>query len=192
MPRLAALPIACALLLSACGKEQEPAPPVFDAKAPRGERTVELPEAGMTFVRPRNWTLRRRDAPGAFELVSGQAVVSGWAYVRDEELPETPDQVEDARERLLDAIAERDPAFELRSSRATEVAGAPAIEVRGEQEVAKRRLRTRSIHVFEGTVEYVFEAIAPPEDHALVDERVLEPLLESLELEGEAGGDAEG
>ena len=192
MPRLAVLPIACALLLAACGKEQEPAPPVFDAQPPRGERPVELPEAGMAFVRPRNWTLRRREAPGAFELVSGEAVVSGWAYVRDEELPEGPEQLEDARERLVEAIEERDPRFERRSSETTEVAGAPAIEVRGEQVLAKRRLRTRSVHVFEGTVEYVFEAIAPPEDHALVDERVFEPLLDSLELEGEAGGDVEG
>ena len=191
MPRLAVLPIACALLLSACAKEREPAPPIFDAQPPRGERTVELPEAGMTFVRPRNWTLRRREAPGAFELVSGQAVVSGWAYVRDEELPETPEQLEGARERLLDAIEDRDPRFERRSSEITEVAGAPAIEVRGLQVIAKRRLRTRSVHVFEGTVEYVFEAISPPGDHALVDERVFEPLLDSLELAGEAGGDVE-
>ena len=191
MPRLAVLPIACALLLSACGKEQEPAPPIFDVQPPRGERTVELREAGMTFVRPRNWTLRQRDAPGAFELVSGQAVVSGWAYVRDEELPETPEQLERARERLLEAIEERDPRFERGSSEITEVAGAPAIEVRGLQVIAKRRLRTRSVHVFEGTVEYVFEAISPPGDHALVDERVFERLLDSLELTGEAGGDVE-
>ena len=191
MPRLALLTIACALLLSACGKEREPAPPVFDAQRPRGERTVELPEAGMTFVRPRNWTLRRRDAPGAFELVSGQAIVAGWAYVRNEALPDTAAELEGARERLLEAIEERDPRFERRSSETTEVAGAPAIEVRGEQVIAKRRVLTRSVHIFDGTVEYVFEAIAPPRDHALVDERVFEPLLDSLELTGEAGGDAE-
>ena len=44
---------------------------------------------------------------------------------------------------------------------------------------------TRSVHVFEGEVEYVIEAIAPPARFRLVDERVLTPILDSLELEGE-------
>ena len=39
--------------------------------------------------------------------------------------------------------------------------------------------------VFFGDVEYVIEAIAPPEDYGLVERRVMNPLLDSLELEGE-------
>lgn len=70
-----------------------------------------------------------------------------------------------------------------------EVAGAPAIDVRGEQVISKRRLRVRSVHVFDGEIEYVIEAIAPPRDHRLVATRVLEPLLRSLEIEGEVSED---
>jgi hypothetical protein len=189
--RLAAPLTACLLLLAACGKEQEPAPRVFAVKAPRGERSTDFPNAGMTVVRPRNWKLRRREAPGVFELLSGEATVSAWAYPREEDLPETDAQLEAARGRLLDAVEERDPDFRLRSAVTTEVAGAPAIEVRGDQVLSRRRLRTRSVHVFDGQVEYVIEAIAPPSDFGRVDTGVLAPLLRSIELTGEVGEDEE-
>jgi hypothetical protein len=183
--RLGLLLLLPIFLLSACGEEQEPPPAVFDVKAPRGERRAEFPRAGMALDRPRNWKLRRRDAPGVFELLSGEAIVAGWAYEREEPLPETDEQLDAAKDRLLEAIEARDPGYRVLSAEATEVAGAPAIDVSGEQVLSKRRLRTRSVHVFEGDVEYVIEAIAPPGDHRLVDTRVLTPLLRSLELEGE-------
>lgn len=183
--RLLPLLIACCLLLlAACGKEKEPAPRVFAVEAPKGERRAGLDDAGITLRHPRNWRLRERQLPAAFELSSGEAVIAGWAYAREEELPETDAQLEAARRRLVEAIEERDPRFRLISARTTQVAGAPAIDVRGEQVIAKRRLRTRSVHVFEGEVEYVIEALAPPGDHVLVEQRVLKPLLRSLELEG--------
>ena len=183
--RLALLLVVSAFLLAACGKEKEPAPRVFELKAPRGERTTEFPLAGMTIVAPRNWTLRRREAPGVFELLSGDALVAGWAYPRPEPLPETAEQLEAAKDRLLEEIEQRDPDFRIRSAVTTDVGGSLAIEVRGDQVLSKRELGTRSVHIFEGEVEYVIEAIAPPDDYALVDTRVLEPLLDSLELEGE-------
>jgi hypothetical protein len=191
VPRLALLLLPCLLLLAACGKEQEPAPRVFDVKAPKGERTEEFPRAGMTVVRPRNWTLRRREAPGAFELLSGEALVAAWAYPRPEPLPETDEQLEAAKDRLVEAIEQRDPDFLVRSAVTADVGGSLAIDVRGDQVVARRELSTRSVHIFEGEVEYVIEAIAPPDDYTLVDTRVLEPLLQSLELEGEVREDEE-
>lgn len=59
------------LLLSACGERQDPPPAAFDVKPPRGAKKTDFPSVGMTFDRPRNWRLRRRDAPGVFELLSG-------------------------------------------------------------------------------------------------------------------------
>jgi hypothetical protein len=177
--------LVCVPFLAACGKEREPAPPVFEVKAPKGHRTAEFPSVGMSFEGPRNWKLRPRTAPGVFELASGEALVTGWAYPREEPLPETDAQLDAAKGRLVDAIEARDGDFKVRSAAVSEVAGAPAIDVRGDQVIARRRLRTRSVHVFEGGVEYVIEALAPPADEALVDTRVLEPLLTSLRLEGE-------
>jgi hypothetical protein len=175
----------CLLLLASCGKEQEPAPPIFEVQAPDGEQSVRLLPAGMEFSHPSNWRLSQRELPAAFELTSGGATVAGWAYAREEELPDSPAELETAKDRLIEAIEERDPEYEVRSAKTTEVAGAPAIEVRGEQVIAERRLRTRSVHVFEGAVEYVIEALSPPQDFPLTSGRVLEPLLQSLELEGE-------
>ena len=56
------------------------------------------------------------------------------------------------------------------------------------QHLSRRELRTRSVHIFLGDIEYVIEAIAPPQDYRLVERRVMEPLLDSLELEGEVAG----
>ena len=182
--RLAPLILACLLLLAACGKGQEPPRRVLEVKAPRGQKHADFTPAGMAFDRPRNWRLRPRLTPAVFELTSGEATVAGWAYRREEDLPETDEQLEAAKGRLIDAIEDRDPDFKLASAETTEVAGAPAIDVRGEQVISKRRLATRSVHVFENETEYVIEALEPPADRSLVESRVLAPLLDSLALEG--------
>ena len=182
--------VICVPLLASCGEEPDEPPRIFNVRAPHGSRPAEFPKAGMTFTRPRNWTIRRRESPGVFELVSGEAVVAGWAYTRVEPLPETAAQLEGARTRLIGAIKERDPDYRVESAVVTEVAGAPAIDVTGEQVVSKRMLRTRSVHVFDGDTEYVIEAISPPADYDVVDRGVLTPLLDSLELTGETDEDA--
>jgi hypothetical protein len=51
--------------------------------------------------------------------------------------------------------------------------------------VSRQPLRTRSIHVFDGDVEYVIEALAPPANYDVVERGVLGPLLGSLDLTGE-------
>jgi len=188
--RPALLLVLCVSLLAACGEQPDDPPRVFDVKVPRGSKPADFPAAGMSFTRPANWRLRESDAPGVFELVSGQAVVAGWAYPREEPLPESEAELEGARERLLDAIEERDPDYEIQYAAAIDVADAPAIDVTGRQVISNLALRTRSVHVFKGEVEYVIEAIAPPGDFELVESRVLTPLLDSLELEGEPPEDA--
>jgi hypothetical protein len=40
------------------------------------------------------------------------------------------------------------------------------------------------VHVYKGDVEYVIEAIVPPGDYDAVEQGVLTPLLDSLELTG--------
>ena len=190
MPRPALLLALCIPLLAACGEEPDDPPDVFTVKPPRGQKVEEFPEAGMTLTRPANWRLRGRDAPGVFELASGEAIIAGWAYPRDEPLPDTDADMEAAKDRLVDAIHERDADYRVRNAVVTEIAGAPAIDVKGEQVLSRRPLRTRSVHLFLGDVEYVIEGIAPPADFPLVEERVMTPLLDSLEVTGEVTEDA--
>jgi len=182
--------VLCVSLLAACGEEPDDPRALFAVKEPRGSTAADFPHAGLSLEHPRNWRLRRPDAPGVFELVSGEAVVAGWAYPREEPLPETDDELEAAKDRLVEAIEGRDPEYRVRSVVVRDVAGVPAIDVRGDQVLAKRELRTRSIHAFAGEVEYVIEALAPPADFPLVERQVLSPLLDSLELEGEVTEDA--
>ncbi len=84
----------------------------------------------------------------------------------------------------------RDPDYRVRSAAVTEVAGAPAIEVDGEQVLSRRDLRTRSVHVFDGGV-----GVRDRGDRAAgglrrsSTSRVMDPLLDSLELEGEVTED---
>jgi hypothetical protein len=64
-------------------------------------------------------------------------------------------------------------------SRITTVQGSPAIDLRGTQQILGKRVVTRSVHIFRAG-EYVIEALAPAQDFALTDKRVLDPLLRSL------------
>jgi len=176
-----------AALLSACGERQEQPPDVFAVDKPRGARQSAFREAGMELERPKNWKLRRRDPPGVFEILSGEAIVSGWAYPREEPLPATDAQLEAARKRLVEAIEQRDPSFKVSAAKTTEMGGSLAIDVRGRQVISRRTVQTRSVHVFEGEVEYVFEALAPPDSFARTA-AVLAQVLRSVELTGAVAG----
>jgi hypothetical protein len=180
----AILAAACAALAAGCGAERaEPVAPGAVAE-PAGERALEFRAAGMRLRAPANWRIERRQAPAVFTLRSGTALVSGFAYRREEPLPRSGAELDAAERRLVAQVRERDPAVRGLVAKAARVDGALAIELRAEQTISRRRLRTRSLHVFRGEAEYVVEALAAPDDFALVDERVLDPLLDSLELSG--------
>jgi hypothetical protein len=183
--RAACVLLALAALAAGCGNERQPAADPTAVAAPAGAETVRFRNAGVSFDAPRNWELREREAPQVFSLSSGAAFVTGFAYPRSEPLPDTDAELAAAERRLVRQVRERDEDFDLARARTIEVAGARAIELRGTQTLSNRRLATRSVHVFEGSVEYVFEAIAPPgAAFARTDREVLAPLLRSLELSG--------
>jgi hypothetical protein len=145
-------------------------------------RSVQLrdPRTGLRFRAPVNWVKRIRENPGIFRIASGAADVSGWAYPRTgEKLPKTHAELATARDALVQLAIQRNSTFKLTSSAITRVQGWPAIGLRGTQTLLGRTIETHSVHVFRGG-EYVFEALAPPVDFAIADDRVLGPLIGSL------------
>jgi hypothetical protein len=180
-PRPRHLIALAALGLAGCGtKPLPPADPIALREPGRPLERVD-PRTGLHFDAPRNWVKRIRQNPGMFRLASGQADVSGWAYPRAEKLPSTRAELETARDALVAHAKTRNPTYALESSKITKVQDWPAIELLGTQRIQGRTIRTRSVHIYRAG-EYVIEALAPPSQFAVANEKVLEPLLRSLEF----------
>jgi hypothetical protein len=177
MQRLAV--IALVAVVAGCGSEPLDPPDLDAVRTPRGAVKMRDPRTGVRFEAPRNWVRRIRSNPGMFRIASADADVSGWAYPRAEQLPETDAELEAARDALVEHAKKRNPTFQVSGSEITEVQNWPAVEVRGTQTVLGKQVQTRSIHIYRAG-EYVIEALAPPEHFELTDKRVFEPLLRSL------------
>jgi hypothetical protein len=172
---------AIAALAAGCGTKPLAAPDPLRVREPGRTTTLHDPRTGLRFSAPLNWVKRIRTNPGIFRIASGAADVSGWAYPRTEKLPRTDGELATARDALVAEAKKRNRSFALTSSRITKVQGAPAIELRGTQQILGREVQTHSIHVYRVPGEYVFEALAPPSSFAIADQRVLAPLVRSLQ-----------
>jgi len=183
--RLLPLALACllAVAFTGCGRErQEAAGLTFDPS----ERTAALsyPEAGIKLRLPANMIVRETAAPGVFRGFAGDAFLSSFAYRRAEQLPRNRRELETARRRLERAAKKRSSSFRLLRARSTRVAGAPAIELLGDQDISKGRLRTRSLHVFKRSAEYVFELAVPIRRFGRLDSAIFPLIRETLEVSG--------
>ena len=119
-----------------------------------------------------------------FRAFVGDGFLAGFAYRRAEQLPRNRRELEAARRRLERAAKQRSPSYRLRSSRITRVAGARAIELVGDQKVSNGRLRTRSLHVYKGAAEYVFELGVPAEEFERLDSAIFPVLRDTLKVSG--------
>ena len=172
-----------AALLPACGNDRAEAPATHVTAADPVER-VEFPRFGAELEVPRTAELQRTPRPGVFRLFLGEPLVSMFAYPRKEEIPRKRDDLMAARRRLIKEVKKRDPDYELRRSRLTELAGANAVELVGDQSISRGELRTRSVHVYKRKAEYVIELLAPVEEFERTNSEVFAPLLRSLKLTG--------
>ena len=187
MPRF----VACALALASavplaagCGNDRAGSSRIFDSPEGGGSQRVHYPDAGISLVLPKAWVVDRARRPQVFRASFEDAFVSAFAYHRREELPETGDQLRTARDRLVRAARSRDRTFRLASSRLTRAAGAPAIELLGEQTISRGRLRLRSLHVYKGRAEYVIELGAPAAEFRRLDRSTSPRIRRSLEVTG--------
>ena len=190
MPRLTACALALGLaaaapLATGCGNERPRSANIFDAPGTEGTQRLRYPDAGLAMLLPRAFVVNRAKSPQVFRASLEDAFVSSFAYRRQEQLPTTDDQLRTARDRLVDAAEKRDRSFRLSSSKLTRAAGAPAIELLGEQTISMGRLRLRSLHVYKGSAEYVVELGAPVADFRRIDRSTSPGIRRSLKLTGE-------
>ena len=182
--RLLAPLLAAALGPAACGNEAADSPVVrIGADAP--VKRVDFPRQGIELTVPKGAPLERRERPGVFRLFLGEPFISMFAYARKEQIPRKVGELKVARRRLIKEVEGRGHRFELRGSRLTEIDGAKAVELVGDQTIMRARLRTRSVHVYKRKAEYVIELLAPEADFARIEREVFDPMLRSLILSGE-------
>ena len=178
------LPIAiAAALLAGCGEERTRPPDVLHPGPPAAEtKRVRLPGAEVSFLAPTNWAELAAAPPLAGGVRLRTATVAVWRYPRNEPLPEGEEELDDARERLLATVAERDPTFEVREDELTEIDGVRGIVLSGAQTIEGTRYDVRSAHLFANGAEIVVDAYALPADFPAVDREVFVPLLDSLRI----------
>lgn len=172
-----------ALAIAGCAAERAATPSgVLPANSPFD--AVSFKRAGMTVSLPVATQVTKRGGSSLFRATFADWFVSGFAYRRREQLPRNRDDLRTARRRLVAEVRRRDRRFKLVSARVTRSHGSPAVEVVGDQVLSKRRLRTRSLHVYKGRGEYVLEMSAPVAEFATLDGRVFDRVARSLRVTG--------
>lgn len=181
MRRLLVIALVCAV--AGCGTERSVLP---DASPDPGaqKRRLSFPHVGMAVSVPKRLLGTPRQQPSVFRGSLGNWSVGGFAYRRREQLPRDRTELEAARRRLVRQARGRGRRWRLIRSRVTRVARTPAVELVGNQTISRARLRTRSLHLYKGSAEYVIELLAPPREFRRADRVLFGPLLRSLKVTG--------
>jgi hypothetical protein len=182
--RLAASSIALVLAACApgCGNERQDAPRVPQASPPSGKRTEQLVRYGVSFTRPRNWSVSVGRPPQLASVSSGRAIVTLWRYRRVERLPRSDGDLVRARKALVAAARRRDRTLRVVSARGLRLDGVPAVEIVANEKIALVRRKVRSTHLYAHGAELVVDAYAPAGEFAQVDRAAFVPLLRSLRV----------
>jgi hypothetical protein len=180
-PLAFALPLLCAAV--GCGAERQ-APPDPDAALRSKLERRDFPDAGLSVALPRRIPIGPAEPPQVFRAGVADWFLSAFAYRRSEELPRSRAELAVARRRLVAEVRERDPRWRLVSARLARVDGAPAVELVGDQTLARVRVRTRSLHVYRGDGEYVLELAAGLRRFPSLDRTTFRPIARSLRVTG--------
>jgi len=179
---IAATASAATILLAGCGNDETASPDIGRIPAPTGFRDQQFIADGLFFRAPRNWRVITGAAPQVAIIAVGDAQIAIWRYPRTEPLPETRSQLKAARTALIAQVNNRDPTFELTSSRLVEKEGLRGVELIGSATNQGQRRLVRSLHAYGRKAEVVVDAFAPPKEFARVDEQTFGPVARSLKL----------
>lgn len=171
------------MLLGGCGDSRTPAPQLRAPAQPTGFQSVSLPSAGARLSLPRNWV--RLGTHSHLLLVldaSGGAVIALWRYPLNAPAPQSAQQLQLARGRVISAARARDRSLRVISADVGRVGGQPSVTLVADEHIGQALRRVVSAHVFSRSAELVLEEYAPPQFFGTVDRAVFGPVLRSLTL----------
>jgi len=177
---LTAVPVA--LGLGACGNERTKPPDVTAIRPANVFVASAFPDAGIALERPSTWLVEKGAAPLVATITSGRVTIAIWRYPRNEPLPETPEQLDAAKDVLVAAAQARDTTLKVTQAKGTRAARSPAVVIVADETVAGQPRRVRSTHVYAHGGEIVVDAFAPPGDYAKVEDPVFRRIVRSLRL----------
>ncbi len=181
--RRALLSLVVAVGLVGCGNDRTSAPDIGLIRAPGGFRTVDYPKADLSLRIPRSWRVEAGEGDRVTTVAAGLGQITVWRFARDEPLPVTRTHLENARKALVAQVEQRDPTFDVTSSRIIRREGLRAVEIVGVGTNQGKKRTTRSLHAYGNGAEVVVDAYAPPDDFARVDKQTFRPVLRSLRLQ---------
>jgi hypothetical protein len=185
VPRIAVKllgPILLVTILVGCGNSRTAAPSLTRPALPRGFIKVSYWRAGISFRAPRNWTVTYGQSQPLLTVSSGSAVVAVWRYERPGRVSSIDTALAQARDALISKERATDPGLQVIRSQLVTLAGAPAVILDADEQIASRQRRVRSIHLFASGAEVVIDEYAPLGVFDVVDHAVFSPLKRSLAL----------
>jgi hypothetical protein len=181
--RLAWIAIPALVACAGCGNARSEPTGTSGIGPPVSIVNFTSPSGDVSFGRPSSWSLTAGTPPEVAQVSSGAAVDTVYAYTRTD-IPLDATEAEAARQRLLRSLAERDPGFEVQSSRVRVIDESPAVEIVGRGRIAGHRVMTKSVHVYKGRVEYVIDAYSRPAEFHRAETDAFNPLLATLHVRG--------
>ena len=179
--------VLAAVALAGCGNEPARPPVVTTPKAAFGWVDHDLPAEGVKFQRPSAWRLTPGEPPLLATISSGLATISVWRYPRNEPLPETPEELDVARDALVAAARARDASFKVIKAKGTRAAHHPAVVIIGDETVAGQPRRVRSTHIYAESSEIVVDAFAPADQNAQIEDPIIRTLVRSFQISKPSG-----
>ena len=182
MLRALACIAAGSLAIAGCGNTPRKPPTVTTPKAAFGWVDQDVPTQGVKFQRPSAW----RYAPGTPPLLgtmsSGLTTIAVWRYPRTEKLPQTPAELNAAKDALVAAAKARDKTFTVIKAKGTRAAHHPAVVIIADETVAGQPRRVRSTHIYANGSEVVVDAFAPKDQYAQVESPIIIPLVRTFKI----------
>jgi hypothetical protein len=174
--------VALTAVLVACGNDKTAAPKVSAIPAPKGFRDAEYTKEGIRLRVPTNWRIVTGETPQVATIAAGDGQIGVWRFPRKEPLPETPIQLNAARNALILQVQKRDPTFTVTSSRIVMKPRLKAVEIIGIGTNQGLQRSQRSLHAYAYGGEIVVDGFAPIKQFDSVDKQTLSKVARSLKV----------